>query len=275
MLVEDRTPEVAHLRKMVRAEGYEVIGIASSGPEAIAMADRLRPQLILIRAQIPGPLDGIDTIAAIRARHAVRVVYVSSCSDPALLERAIAAGADGFIVTPIVGAQIVSALKVAMSTGPLADGPSASASMASPDTWKEMVDRVNRLAERSQSLQSGSTHGRLSPREAELVRALIYYRHLGLAAEVMDISLHTARNHLKSVFRKLNVHSQEELFRQLVNWPRTAATATSAKGVALKTYGHIGSVVQGTALDALVGPSRRQSGDSQTAASEADKPLHS
>jgi DNA-binding CsgD family transcriptional regulator len=48
------------------------------------------------------------------------------------------------------------------------------------------------------------------------VRALVYYRHLSLAAEMLEISLHTARNHLKSVFRKLDVHSQNELFRLLV-----------------------------------------------------------
>lgn len=58
---------------------------------------------------------------------------------------------------------------------------------------------------------------RMSPREREVVKCLLGYRRLSVVADVLGISVHTARNHLKSVFRKLDLHSQDELFRYLLS----------------------------------------------------------
>lgn len=59
----------------------------------------------------------------------------------------------------------------------------------------------------------------LSAREWELVKGLMTHQRLAMVAEGMGISIYTARNHLKSVFRKLNVHSQLELLRHLGVFP--------------------------------------------------------
>lgn len=59
----------------------------------------------------------------------------------------------------------------------------------------------------------------LSTREWELVKRLMAHQRLATVAEGMGISIYTARNHLKSVFRKLNVHSQFELLRHLGVFP--------------------------------------------------------
>jgi DNA-binding CsgD family transcriptional regulator len=55
----------------------------------------------------------------------------------------------------------------------------------------------------------------LSPREWELVQGLMSHQRLTTVAAALGISVHTARNHLKAVFRKMNVHSQHELLRLL------------------------------------------------------------
>ena len=59
----------------------------------------------------------------------------------------------------------------------------------------------------------------LSMREWEFVQRLMAHQPLSIAAEALGISVCTARNHLKSVFRKLHVHSQHELLRLLLTFP--------------------------------------------------------
>jgi DNA-binding CsgD family transcriptional regulator len=61
----------------------------------------------------------------------------------------------------------------------------------------------------------------LSPREWEVVQGLMAHRELSLVAQDLKISIHTARNHLKSVFHKLNVRSQRELLRLVMQQHRT------------------------------------------------------
>jgi DNA-binding NarL/FixJ family response regulator len=222
LLVEDDVAVAAGLRQMVEAGGYEVIGVARCGEQAIAMANSLMPDLVLMNVQLPGTLDGIDTMCAVRERHHVGVVYVSASADPSLVDRAVASGAEGYVVAPFVQAQIICTLKVALNTRqPRADINRSYFLRVGPDIWREMVESLQRLAQAPcpgglQAERLPQVRPALSPREVELVRALIFYRHVSLAAEVLDISTHTARNHLKSVFRKLDVHSQNELFRLLV-----------------------------------------------------------
>ncbi len=56
----------------------------------------------------------------------------------------------------------------------------------------------------------------MSAREREVVEALLTFGRVPLVAEVLGISVHTARNHLKAVLRKLRLHSQDDLFRMLL-----------------------------------------------------------
>jgi DNA-binding CsgD family transcriptional regulator len=60
------------------------------------------------------------------------------------------------------------------------------------------------------------TQQSLTPRERDIVRGLVCYRRVSAVADVLGISVHTARNHLKSILRKLNLHSQDQLLRLLL-----------------------------------------------------------
>jgi PAS domain S-box-containing protein len=62
-----------------------------------------------------------------------------------------------------------------------------------------------------QMLRATLRQSRVTPREAEIIQGLIRYRRLSRVAQLLGISVHTVRNHLKSIFRKLNLHSQDEL----------------------------------------------------------------
>lgn len=64
----------------------------------------------------------------------------------------------------------------------------------------------------------------LTPRERDIVRGLVCYGRVSAVADVLGISVHTARNHLKSILRKLSLHSQDELLRVLLEGARGRVT---------------------------------------------------
>ncbi len=78
------------------------------------------------------------------------------------------------------------------------------------ETWNRLFDERCRAVRFEQGL-----YAELTPRERELVEELCHSMRLKLAARTLGISLNTARNHLKSVFAKLHVHSQEQLIREV------------------------------------------------------------
>lgn len=93
---------------------------------------------------------------------------------------------------------------------------------APPAPFVAMLQRVQALlldedAWAGTGLAPAGTVGlHVTPREKEIIRGLVCYRRLATVADVLGISVHTARNHLKSVFRKLNLHSQDELLQFLL-----------------------------------------------------------
>jgi len=79
---------------------------------------------------------------------------------------------------------------------------------------------VAQIARRAATASNGSSHDTLTPREREIVLALSNGQRVGAIAEKLGVSEHTVRNHLKAVYRKLDVHSQVEL---LSRWRGPAA----------------------------------------------------
>lgn len=80
------------------------------------------------------------------------------------------------------------------------------------ESWDRLFNERCRALRFEQGL-----YAELTPRERELVEELCRSMRLKLVASKLDISLNTARNHLKSVFNKLNVHSQEQLIRKALS----------------------------------------------------------
>jgi two-component system nitrate/nitrite response regulator NarL len=68
---------------------------------------------------------------------------------------------------------------------------------------------------------NGDAADTLTPREREIVAALSSGQRVGVIASRLGVSEHTVRNHLKAVYRKLDVHSQVELLSRWRSQPRT------------------------------------------------------
>ncbi len=114
LIVEDEAIVAADLAGKLRQLGYEVVGIAAQGEEAIAQVQRLGPQLVLMDIQLAGPMDGIEAAEAIRRRHDVPVIYLTAHSDAATLARAKLTGPFGYILKPFEERELATQIELAL-----------------------------------------------------------------------------------------------------------------------------------------------------------------
>ena len=89
LIVEDESLIAWDLEQCLTHLGYAVLGLASSGQEAIAKALALRPDLILLDIRLPGNVDGLEAAARIRAQLQTVIVYMTAYADEPTVQRAL------------------------------------------------------------------------------------------------------------------------------------------------------------------------------------------
>ncbi len=94
--------------------GYEVVGIVSSGPEAVQLTEETRPDLVLMDIRLDGPTDGIAAAEEIRRRWQIPVVFVTASAGDEILSRAKAAGPYGYITKPFRTKELNATVAVAL-----------------------------------------------------------------------------------------------------------------------------------------------------------------
>jgi AmiR/NasT family two-component response regulator len=112
LVAEDEAIIRMDLVEMLSEAGYEVIGEASNGQEAIALAKKLKPDLAILDVKMP-VLDGIS--AAEEIIHIAPVLMLTAFSQKELIERARDAGVMAYVVKPFSMADLVPAMEIAMS----------------------------------------------------------------------------------------------------------------------------------------------------------------
>lgn len=100
LIVEDESIIVADIDATLRELGYDVCGTASSGDEAYMLAEKLKPDLILMDILIEGEADGIETAERINFTLDIPIVYLTAHANGATIERATATRPYGYIVKP-------------------------------------------------------------------------------------------------------------------------------------------------------------------------------
>jgi two-component system, response regulator PdtaR len=94
--------------------GYTVCGRATTGAEAMELVVKNKPDLVLMDINIHGDVDGIETAKMIKKGFNIPVIYVTSHSDGATLERAKETKPDGFIVKPFEDNDLRIAIQLAL-----------------------------------------------------------------------------------------------------------------------------------------------------------------
>ncbi|TGL76420.1 histidine kinase dimerization/phosphoacceptor domain -containing protein [Leptospira yasudae] len=114
LVVEDEIIVAVNLGQKLKKLGYELVGITSSGEEAIQKAEENHPDLVLMDINIEGSLDGIETAEVLRNRFHTPVIYLTAYADENTLDRAKKTQPLGYIVKPFESDQLRSSIEVAL-----------------------------------------------------------------------------------------------------------------------------------------------------------------
>ena len=112
LVVEPKDYVAARLKQQLERLGHRVLGLARDGREAVAAAQRLQPNLVLMETTLPGP-DGISTAKAIVADQPVPVILLTGYAGAELVRRARDAGVVAYL-TSLDQKQLISAIDVAL-----------------------------------------------------------------------------------------------------------------------------------------------------------------
>jgi DNA-binding NarL/FixJ family response regulator len=203
LIVDDHPLTRDALAALLAQQGFDVIGDAHDGVHAIAQAETLQPDLVLLDLTMPG-MDGLTALPRIREQAPTcEVVVLTASDDEASLLAAIRAGASGYLLKTEPPEQIATFLRgVARGEAALSGGVA-----------RRLLDRV-REGGRLTGVPDEITNT-LSAREVEVL--LLLDEHLGTdeIAQRLFISEHTVRSHVKSLLKKLGVSSRRDALERL------------------------------------------------------------
>jgi DNA-binding NarL/FixJ family response regulator len=204
LIVDDHPLTRDALRGLLTASGFDVVGEASTGAEAVELVGELLPDLVLLDLGMPD-MDGLEALPKLRQRApATEVVVLTAAADDASLLAAIRAGASGYLLKSEPPERIASFLR-----GVVRGETALSGAVAG-----RLLDEV-RQGSRHAGHVPQSVADALSARELEVL--LLLDRHLGTdeIAQRLFISEHTVRSHVKSLLAKLGVSSRREALEKL------------------------------------------------------------
>jgi DNA-binding NarL/FixJ family response regulator len=207
-LIEDQVFIRETLHEYLEAQPeFGCVVVAGSVEEFLTLLPgaAVPPQLILSDIGLPGR-SGIEGLPLIRAQlPAAQVVMLSVYAEAERVYQALCAGAVGYLLKDTPLPQLKEhLLQVAAGGSPM-----------SPGVARHVVQAFQRLAQRT----APSPSEPLTPRELEIVRGIEDGLSYKLIAARLHISLDTVRNHIRSVYRKLQVNSKGELLAQALRRP--------------------------------------------------------
>ena len=204
LIVDDHPLTRDALGALLGRNGFSVLGGAEDGEEAIELARRLQPKLVLLDLSMPG-LSGLEALSRIReAAPGCEVVVLTASGTEENLLGAIRGGAAGYLLKSEPPERIVAFLRG------VANGEAA----LSGEIARRLLEQVRAGGGRESGVPDSIAEA-LSAREVEVL--LLLDEHLGTdqIAKRLFISEHTVRSHVKSLLRKLDVSSRREALEAL------------------------------------------------------------
>jgi two-component system response regulator NreC len=199
LLADDHTVVRKGLRLLLESQpGLTVVGEASDGRTAVALAEQDAPDVVVMDVAMP-TLNGIEAARQITAKlPLVAVVFLSMHSDESYVLKALKAGARGYLLKDSAEHDLILAVRS------VAQGKS----FFSPAISKMMVeDYMRELQER----QIEDSYELLTTREREVLQLLAEGKSNKEVAAVLNLSLYTVETHRGNILQKLNLHSGAEL----------------------------------------------------------------
>lgn len=205
LLAEDHAVVRQGLRTLLEAEGgFDVIGQAQTGREAVDLAATLKPDVILMDIAMP-VLNGLEaTRQVLAANPKAKVLMLSAYSDEEYVERTTAVGAVGFLEKQTSAEILTKAIREV----------AAGKAFFSPAIAKRMADSQKRSRDRDGLAKPSSV--KLTSRETEVLQLVAEGHANKQVAATLGISIKTVEKHRQHVMDKLNIHETAGLTRYAI-----------------------------------------------------------
>ncbi|MGI9601599.1 MAG: response regulator transcription factor [Acidimicrobiales bacterium] len=196
MLADDHRMLREGLRRSMSEMGFDIVAEARNGAEAVELAEATRPDVILMDVTMP-EMDGVEACRQVRAKLPnTQIVMLTMHADQEILTGAIRAGASGYLVKDCSTDEIASAVEMA------AKGDTA----LSPQLAASMLNEVRKL----EAAESAEEERVVTKREEEVLQLIADGCSTPEVAESLYISQKTVKNHLASIYQKLDARDRTQ-----------------------------------------------------------------
>ena len=194
-LLDDHEIVRRRVKELLEAEGdLEVVGEAGTAAEALARIPPTRPDVAVLDVRLPDG-DGVQVCREIRSAHPeIQCLMLTSFADDEALFQAIVAGASGYVLKQIKGADVVEAVRAVASGRSLLD----------PSVTARVLERLRSGSEEDELL------ARLSPQERNILRLIADGLTNRQIAEEVHLAEKTVKNYVSNLLSKLGMERRTQ-----------------------------------------------------------------
>jgi two-component system, NarL family, response regulator DegU len=213
LIVDDHVMLRESMRVALELAGNDVVGEAGDGNEVLRLVEELHPSVVLMDVSLPGGLDGIEVTRRLCARDPeLRVVMVTMHSNPALVARAVRAGACAYLTKDFSMQEVVTAVEK-VAAGDVVLSPNLAGSMLRELTAPDEV-----------------RHDLITKREAEALQLVADGYSRGEVASRLLVNDRTVSRDLSSAYGKIDARDRTEAMLNSVHWGIISREVSSTAG---------------------------------------------
>ncbi len=196
LIVDDHSMLIDGLKDILdEQKDMEVIGATGDGQECIAMAKKLSPDIVLMDINLPG-MTGITATRLIKKEApAIKILMISSYDDDLHIIESFQAGADGYIPKSYHVTKMIEAIRQVEEKG----------SFVTDNVVSKLIRNLRDLP--SATVSASASFG-LTPTEIKVLDAIKDGKQTKEAAVVLKVKEKSVRNHLNSIYSKLDVNNR-------------------------------------------------------------------
>ena len=211
LLAEDHTLMRAGIRALLGGlPDVEVVGEASTGPEALTLAESLRPDLVLLDISMP-ELNGLEVASRLmKTEPRRRIIFLSMHTDAVYVRRALQSGASGYLVKGADVPELSLAIRAVMR----------GESYLSPAVSKDVIWELRRSDTREVTPLE-----MLTPRQREILQLVTEGHSTKDIAKRLDLSVKTVEAHRSELMERLDIHDLPGLVRFAIRHGLTSPDA--------------------------------------------------
>lgn len=215
LIVDDQHLFAESLRIVLHTEiegKFEVVGIAENGKDALDFVSRRLPDIILMDIRMP-VMDGVEATLKIHAAHPeIKIIILTTFDDDELAVSALSRGAYGYVVKDVDPPDLIRCIEAVYN----------GAYFISPSVGIKLFDTESKGHREKMNEKEAMVLGylneipTLSPREGEILFYIVKAYSNTKIADELNISEKTVKNHLSSIYEKLNIHNRLQLINHVL-----------------------------------------------------------